>query len=313
FLVDEPGVGRCDARPARRRPEPCGSHQLLKALYVPSPLHREHLFIVHVVQEVMDLFRAVLLLDEHSERTLALTAAAIECNAANYTVWHFRRKVLASLNADLYDELEFTRQHALESPKNYQIWHHRREIVERLNDSTVELALVAEALTDDQKNYHAWSYRQWVVKRFSLWDDELAFVDEMLLLDMRNNSAWNHRWFAIHNMHAVVPADVRAREVQVAAAYIRRAPHNESPWNYLRGYLREGPSSAVDVEPIERMAEDIYAEHPATCIFAANLLVDLHLQANTRDRINKANEVQLVLYRQNEMEQLWELILDILG
>ncbi len=101
---------------------------------------------------------------------------------------HFRRKVLASLNADLYDELEFTKQHALESPKNYQIWHHRREIVDRLNDSALELAFVAEALTDDQKNYHAWSYRQWVVKRFNLWGDEIAFVDEMLLLDMRNNS-----------------------------------------------------------------------------------------------------------------------------
>ncbi|ETV95360.1 hypothetical protein H310_11249 [Aphanomyces invadans] len=241
-------------------------------------------------QEVMDLFRAVLLLDEHSERTLVLSTAAIECNAANYTAWHFRRKVLASLNADLYDELEFTRQHALESPKNYQIWHHRREIVERLQDSSLELAFVGEALTDDQKNYHAWSYRQWVVKHFSLWDGELAFVDEMLLLDMRNNSAWNHRWFAIHHMHARdVPADIRAREIQVAVSYIRRAPHNESPWNYLRGYLRS--SHDIDVAPIHRMAEEIYAEHPTTCIFAANLLVDLHVAASTPDSLDKAKEI----------------------
>ncbi|KDO29671.1 hypothetical protein SPRG_05623, partial [Saprolegnia parasitica CBS 223.65] len=237
-------------------------------------------------RDVMDLFRAVLLSDELSERTLTLTEAVIECNAANYTAWHFRRKVLKALNADLADELDFCMDKALDNPKNYQIWHHRREIVDRLNDAKRELPFIAEALSDDSKNYHCWSYRQWVVQRFGLWDGELAFVDEMLAQDMRNNSAWNHRWF-VRN-HTPPSAIVRAQEIEVAFAYIEKAPHNESAWNYLRGWIAH--QDFVELPTIEARCAAIYAAHP-TCTFAANVLVDILSQEPTPANVAAATEI----------------------
>ncbi|KAH9094273.1 hypothetical protein Ae201684P_016883 [Aphanomyces euteiches] len=217
-------------------------------------------------KDIMDLFRAVLLSDEHSERTLHLTTAAIEENPANYTA--------------------FSSQ-STQGTWNYQIWHHRREIVDQLNDSSHELEMIAEALDADNKNYHAWSYRQWVVQRFSLWDGELAFVDQMLLVDMRNNSAWNHRWFVIQKMAPVTPA-IRAKEADFAIKFIRKAPHNESPWNYLRAWVRQ--DDFHDHATIKALASEIYDAH-RTCMFAANMLVDLYSQENTPEAIGRAKEI----------------------
>ena len=200
------------------------------------------------VRETMDYFRAVLLTQEYSPRTLALTASVIDLNAANYTAWHFRRQCLKALGSDLRAELEFVGSIAGDNPKNYQIWYHRRAVSELLDGiAPGELAYTEQVLQEDSKNYHAWSHRQWVISHFNCWDEELAFVDRMLTEDVRNNSAWNQRWFVVNkraredtggNCGGSVAALDEARlriELAYACEATAKAPNNQAPWSY-RGF-----------------------------------------------------------------------------
>ncbi|KAL3798067.1 hypothetical protein HJC23_012358, partial [Cyclotella cryptica] len=168
-----------------------------------------------------DYLRALLRSDERSQRALDLTTACLEMNPANYTVWHYRRRILTTLHGggvggemdeEVIDkDLEFADTLGGTNPKNYQLWYHRRALLEirfrnanqggRVEAAQKELGYVDKILEDDSKNYHAWSHRQWIVRTVNnpqLWKSEVDYSHSKILDDPRNNSAWNQRWFATH-------------------------------------------------------------------------------------------------------------------
>jgi protein farnesyltransferase/geranylgeranyltransferase type-1 subunit alpha len=217
-------------------------------------------------RDVFDYFRAIVASGEKSKRALALTADALKLNAANYTVWQYRRDVLVALNIpcrigrngvskEFALEFQFCQEMVDQNQKNYQVWHHRKSIVAwaaGLNDDKCgeslsltddlatlqlqELNLTERLLSIDAKNYHVWQHRQWIISLFGTFSQELGFVDFLIQDDVRNNSAWNQRYFVVSNWNEEeTKEDLLNREIDYTWDKILLAPSNESPWSYLQG------------------------------------------------------------------------------
>lgn len=207
--------------------------------------------------DVYDYFRAVMSSGELSQRALELTEDALNMNAANYTVWQYRRKILKHLGSNLENELTFCREMIEMNPKNYQVWHHRRVIVDWLGDPSRELRLTEMIFCLDAKNYHAWEHRQWVLRTFKLFDGELEYVDRLLEEDVRNNSAWNQRHFTI-TLTTGYTQELVEQEVEYTKKAIKKAVANESPWSYLKGVIQHYDGNIGDVGDLEQWCLEMY-------------------------------------------------------
>lgn len=252
--------------------------------------------------EAMSYLRAVMAANELSPRTLALTEDIIDINAAHYTVWLYRAKILAALGADLHAELRWTNTTALAHLKNYQIWHHRHTIVEALAvqaEATAdkeerenalaqlldgEARFVDEMFERDAKNYHVWSYRQWYVRRFALWDSvsELHAVEALLDEDVRNNSAWNHRWAVVfrgpnapHDLDREADLLVWDREMDYVEEKISLAPQNQSPWSYLRGLLKQFGQPLSKAKDVATVYANLHKPDGVESSHALDLIADI--------------------------------------
>lgn len=178
----------------------------------------------------------------------------------------------------------------------------------------------------DAKNYHVWSYRQWLVRRFELWDQgELEVTERMLDEDVRNNSVWSHRFFLVNgrdsdgveaasasdaagvngNGHGEEKAEdkrarigvkdksIRDREISLAQEAARKAPQNQSPWNYLRGTLNR---AGVPLSTLKLFAEEfvnLRDEDAVRSSHALSLLAEIYAEEKEggKDEASKAYEM----------------------
>lgn len=202
-------------------------------------------------KDVYDYLRACLYNNEFSERALELTKDALILNAANYTVWQYRRMILQHLDKNhLEKELLFSKSMIIDHQKNYQVWHHRMVIIQWLNDPGNELNFISQMLNEDPKNYHAWQYRQWILSTFKSYENELQYTTQLLEDDIRNNSAWNHRYFVINHTTDFAESAI-LKEITFTLNAIEKATKNESPWNYLRGLLIHTSNGLLDPQVVQ--------------------------------------------------------------
>jgi len=234
-------------------------------------------------KDAFDYFRAISEIGELSERTLKLTADCIKQNAANYTVWDYRRRILVALNIDLKSEFEFTSKIISRNIKNFQLWHHRQVICTMAKDGSREIGFTNLILAKDEKNYHAWQHRQWTIKQFDLFDGELETTAELLKSDVYNNSAWNHRFFVIKHTTGWTEELIR-REIDFALDKITLAMDNESSWSYLRAVIDDNLTkySSVVQYVTETWKKNSDNDNGQQIRFLAGFYVDLNAQ-NARE------------------------------
>lgn len=225
----------------------------------------------------------------YTEEALEITERALNLLASHYTAWCFRLDVIKHLNRDLFEELDWCEEVALENEKNYQIWNYRQRVIELIlaNDHisgrfsfSREFPILQIMLGMDAKNHHVWLYRNWLVTKFDLFDnpEELKFVCSMIEKDIRNNSAWAHRYF-LRFGKKTNDNTVADLEIQYAKEKIALCPQNPSSWNYLFGVYRVTGRSLMEIKAFCMKFANV-SEVVISSSFALEALAKISIEEN---------------------------------
>lgn len=210
--------------------------------------------------ETMASLRDFLERKVYTLEALELTSKALGLLASHYTTWYYRFEIVKHLQLDLFSELDWCEEVALDNEKNYQIWNYRQLVVSAILslpaaaqfDPHRENPVMAVMLDLDPKNHHVWAYRKWLVQQCNRFDDaeEMRYVEAHLDRDVRNNSAWVHRFFLVFGAEGAVLPAVFARERHYAEEKIHLCPQNPLAWTYLRGAHARSGAPLVELRPV---------------------------------------------------------------
>ncbi|KGU16527.1 protein farnesyltransferase/geranylgeranyltransferase type-1 subunit alpha [Candida albicans 19F] len=238
-------------------------------------------------KQIMGILLSLMKAEEYSERALHITELGINELASHYTIWIYRFNILKNLpNRNLYDELDWCEEIALDNEKNYQIWNYRQLIIGQIMelnnndfDPYREFPILEAMLSSDPKNHHVWSYRKWLVDTFDLHNDakELSFVDKVIDTDLKNNSAWSHRFFLLFSKKHLATDNTIDEELNYVKDKIVKCPQNPSTWNYLLGIHERFDRSITQLEEFSLQFVDLEKDQ-VTSSFALESLAKIYTQ-----------------------------------
>ncbi len=243
----------------------------------------------HEFEELMCIFRGVIQSGEISKRVYDLTTEIIQSNPAIYEAWVIRRKCLDKFDSlDLFKELEWTSKRILHSIKNYQGWHHRKLIIEKLNTVKYEKSFLNQVLEIDHKNFLSWSHRIWMIRRFNNIEGEFEFIEKMLQDDIKNNSVWTYRSFLIlYINNNKIDKETLKQEIMFAINKIKICQNNESPYNFIFGYIKKFGYKFNEFQDLKNQLKNIFDDNKEN-YFALSLLMEFYEEENDKEKFYNA-------------------------
>ena len=212
---------------------------------------------------------------DKSLKTLELTAKMVVVNPDFYTIWGYRREILAhhynnftvtssksddgssetgtkpvtldSLKNMYSKELSLTENALLKrNPKSYYAWHHRKWVLSNggIENLEKELLLTEQFLEADERNFHCWNYRRCVLSKLEQLSDvekrkkEVEFTTKLIQRNFSNYSAWHER----SKMLELSMTNIE-KELKIVDTAIFTEPDDQTAWIYHRWLV----SQAVDL------------------------------------------------------------------
>ena len=246
--------------------------------------------------QLMNIFRFILNSNEISQRVFDLTTEIIKISPSNYEVWVIRRKCLSEIEEiNIYNEIECLNEIIIHYPKVYQIWHHRKLIIDALNDCSQEKKFMQKILDADSKNFHCWSHRIWMIRRFDNYEGEFEFINNMLENDVKNNSAWNYRFFLVVYLNGnKINNSIIKNQIIYALNKIKGCPMNESPFNYIMGFInkynRKYNDFKEEMNELELLYNSERIKNRYNCVFILKLLLEYYEEIKNQIKFNNIIE-----------------------
>ncbi|KAJ3275464.1 hypothetical protein HDV01_000291 [Terramyces sp. JEL0728] len=185
--------------------------------------------------------------NNHSRDALLETTKMLSTNPEYYTVWNYRREILASMlptldqegqQETLKQDLSLLDALLLRAPKSYWVWNHRRWVLENMPTKQYdkELKIINYMLDLDSRNFHGWDYRRYVIgKNVSTPEKEFEYTNTKIKQNFSNYSAWHYR---SKIMPLVFQGNALKNQIKTDIELVRDAvftePKDQSAWLYQR-------------------------------------------------------------------------------